>query len=102
MATTPLVTAFSTALASIGLLTACGGGPTGPSRTNHSPSGGSVAVTPSAVGMAGVTTFSFDSNANDEDRDALTYDCNFGAGTTGTSKTPTHVYTATGTFSVTL
>src|SRR5215471_707717 len=103
MTTTPLVTACSTAFALVTLLTACGGGPTGPSsRTNHSPSGGSVTVTPTAVGMAGVTTFSFDSNATDEDRDALMYDWNFGDGGTGTGKTPTHVYTATGTFSVTL
>jgi hypothetical protein len=59
-------------------------------------------VTPTTVGMAGVTTFSFDSNASDEDRDALTYDWNFGDGSTGTGKTPTHVYAATGSFNITL
>lgn len=103
MRTTPLVTGLSTAFVLIGLLTACGKGPTGPTvPTNRPPGGGSVTVTPSAVGMAGVTTFSFDSNASDEDRDQLTYDWNFGDGVTGTGKTPTHIYAETGTFGVTL
>lgn len=69
---------------------------------NHPPVGGSVTVTPTAVGMAGVTTFSFDSNARDEDGDPFTYDWNFGDGGRGTGKTPTHIYTATGTFEVAL
>lgn len=102
MRTTSLVTGLSIALALlVGLLTACSKGPTGPTP-NRPPGGGNVTVTPTAVGMAGVTTFSFDSNASDEDRDQLTYDWNFGDGVTGTGKTPTHLYTATGTFSVTL
>ena len=63
---------------------------------------GSVTVVPAAVGMAGVTTFSFDSTARDEDGDALAYEWNFGDGSTGTGKTPRHLYTETGTFSVTL
>jgi hypothetical protein len=46
--------------------------------------------------MAGVTTFSFDSNASDEDNDTLTYSWNFGDGDTGIGKTPTHVYKASG------
>lgn len=102
MRRTPLVTRFSTGFALVWLLTACGSAPTRPTPTNHPPAGGNVTVTPTAVGMAGVTSFAFDSNASDEDRDGLTYEWNFGDGGTGTGKTPTHIYTATGTFGVTL
>ena len=69
---------------------------------NHPPVGGNVTVMPTAVGMADVTPFSFDSTASDEDGDQLTYAWDFGDGRTGTGKTPIHIYAATGTFSVTL
>ena len=94
MRTASILIACSIALALVGLLTACGKGPTEPTPRNNLPVGGTVTVTPTAVGMAGVTTFSFASNASDEDRDALIYDWNFGDGGTGTGKTPTHIYTA--------
>lgn len=67
---------------------------------NHPPSAGTISVSPTATGMAGVTTYTFTSNASDEDGDALTYSWNFGDGSTGSGAAPTKVYNTTGTFNV--
>jgi hypothetical protein len=69
---------------------------------NHAPTAGNVTVSPTATGMAGVTSFAFSSSANDEDGDSLSYSWNFGDNGTGTGATPTHVYATAGTFTVTV
>ena len=53
--------------------------------------------------MLGLTEYRFDgSGSSDPDQDSLTYNWDFGDGSRGTGITVTHVYTATGTFGVTL
>jgi PKD repeat protein len=69
---------------------------------NDPPVAGTIATTPAGTGMAGGTVFTFTSNASDPDKDALTYEWNFGDGSTGSGQTTTHIYPSAGTFSVTL
>jgi hypothetical protein len=70
---------------------------------NDPPVAGTISVSPTGTGMAGVTSFSISSQgASDPDNDPLTYDWNFGDGTTGSGQTATKVYAAAGTFSVSL
>jgi PKD repeat protein len=69
---------------------------------NHAPTAGNVTVSPTATGMAGVTSFAFSSTASDEDGDNLSFSWNFGDNGTGTGATPTHVYATAGTFTVSL
>jgi hypothetical protein len=70
---------------------------------NSPPNGGTISVSPTATGMAGITTYTFRSEgANDPDGDALTYNWNFGDGTSGTGPTVTKVYSAAGSNTVTL
>src|SRR5262245_50386561 len=45
---------------------------------NHPPSAGTITVSPNATGMAGLTSFAFNSSATDPDDDSLTYTWNFG------------------------
>jgi PKD repeat protein len=69
---------------------------------NDPPVAGTITATPAGTGMAGATQYSFTSNASDPDKDSLTYEWNFGDGSTGSGQTATHVYSAAGTYSVTL
>jgi PKD domain-containing protein/PEGA domain-containing protein len=69
---------------------------------NKPPVPGAVTVSPTATGMAGVTSFSFTSNASDPNNDTLTYTWDFGDGGTGSGATPTHTYSNAGTFNVKL
>jgi PKD domain-containing protein/PEGA domain-containing protein len=69
---------------------------------NDPPVAGTITATPAGTGMAGATQYSFTSNASDPDKDSLTYEWNFGDGSTGSGQTATHVYGAAGTYSVTL
>ena len=69
---------------------------------NHAPSAGDITVSPTATGMAGVTSFTFTSTASDEDGDSLTYNWNFGDNTTGTGATTNKVFSTAGTFQVSL
>ncbi len=57
-------------------------------------------VTPSSGYTS--TTFSFTDTSSDPDSDPLTYSWNFGDGQTSTVKNPTHLYSTTGTKTVTL
>ena len=60
-------------------------------------------VTPSGVGMAGLTEYRFDgSGSSDPNQDALTYMWDFGDGGRDSGVTTTHVYAAAGTYGVTL
>lgn len=60
-------------------------------------------ITPNAVGMAGLTEYSFDgSGSSDVDGNTLTYSWNFGDGTTADGVTATHVYEGPGRYTVTL
>ena len=71
--------------------------------TNTPPTVGTFAVSPTDLGIAGVTVFTFRSlGASDPDGNLLTYNWNFGDGTTGTGTVVTHTYSTAGTFSVEL
>lgn len=67
---------------------------------NHVPDAGTITVSPNATGMAGVTSFAFNSTASDKDNDSLTYNWNFGDGGTGSGVSPSHVFSTAGTFTV--
>jgi chitodextrinase len=67
------------------------------------PVAGTVALSPSGLGLAGVTNFSFTAQgASDPENAPLTYSWNFGDGGTGSGATVAHVYGAAGTFTVSL
>ena len=60
-------------------------------------------ITPSGLGMAGLTEYRFDgSGSSDANADALTYTWDFGDGSQAAGVTATHVYGAAGTYEVTL
>ena len=60
-------------------------------------------VTPSGIGMAGLTEYRFDaSGSSDPNQDVLTYSWDFGDGSRGAGVTASHVYRAPGTYAVTL
>jgi PKD repeat protein len=87
----------------IGAAAAAGGGTAFYLLTKNSPPvAGTIGVSPTATGMAGQTTYTFSSTASDPDDDPLTYNWNFGDGSTGTGASPTKVYAAPGTYSVAL
>ena len=68
---------------------------------NHPPVPGTIGVSPSGTGMAGVTPYTFTSvGSSDPDNDPLTYEWNFGDGTTGSGQSTTHTYANPGSFSV--
>lgn len=70
---------------------------------NSPPVAGTIGVSPSGTGMAGITTFTFTSQgASDPDKDPLTYEWAFGDGATGSGQSTTHVYAAPGSFSASL
>jgi hypothetical protein len=70
---------------------------------NSAPVPGTIGVSPSGVGMAGITSYTFTSQgASDPDNDTLTYEWSFGDGTTGTGQTVTKVYGNPGSFGVSL
>ncbi len=60
-------------------------------------------LSPTGTGMAKLTSFSFNGGASsDPDGDPLTYSWAFGDSQTGSGQTATHVYSAPGTYAVTL
>ena len=60
-------------------------------------------VSPSGVGMAGLTDYRFDARgSSDPDQDSLTYSWDFGDGSTGSGVTTSHTYGSSGTFSIRL
>jgi hypothetical protein len=70
---------------------------------NKPPVAGTVGVSPTGTGMAGVTNFSFSSvGSSDPNDDPLTYNWNFGDGASGSGATASHVYGTQGTYTVTL
>ena len=70
---------------------------------NAAPVPGTIAVSPAGTGMAGHTTFTFTAQgASDPDGDSLTFNWDFGDGATGSGSSATHVYTRTGSFTVSL
>jgi len=67
------------------------------------PVAGTISVSPTGLGLAGVTNFTFTSQgASDPENAALTYTWNFGDGATGSGATSAHVYNSAGTFNATL
>jgi hypothetical protein len=70
---------------------------------DQSPVAGTISVSPTGLGLAGVTNFTFTSQgASDPENAALTYTWNFGDGATGSGATAAHVYNSAGTFNATL
>jgi hypothetical protein len=70
---------------------------------NSPPNAGTIGVNPGGTGMVNVTSFSFTAQgASDPNNDTLSYTWNFGDGATGTGATATHVYSAPGTYKITL
>ena len=60
-------------------------------------------ITPSGLGMAGLTEYRFDGRgSSDPNEDSLSYEWDFGDGVRGSSVTAVHVYGASGTYGVTL
>jgi PKD repeat protein len=69
---------------------------------NTVPDAGTVGFSPTATGMANITSFSFTSTAADPDGDALSYAWDFGDGGSGTGASPSHVFSSPGTYQVVL
>ena len=70
---------------------------------NDPPVAGTIGVSPTGTGMAGVTSYSFTSQgSSDPDNDPLTYSWTFGDGGTGSGSPTTHVYAGAGTNTVSL
>lgn len=60
-------------------------------------------ISPAGAGMAGLTTWRFDSSgSSDPDDDRLTWSWSFGDGTSGSGAVVTHVYDSPGSFEVTV
>jgi hypothetical protein len=80
-----------------------GGSPTATTApsgsTNRPPAISSVAASPE-IGLQAATPFAFAVQATDADGDVLSYEWNFGDGSTGSTATALHVYQATGAFAV--
>ena len=67
------------------------------------PSVAALRISPSGLGMAGLTEYRFDgSGSSDPNEDVLTYSWDFGDGGRGSGVTATHIYAAAGTCEVTL
>ena len=90
------------------VLVGCGGSSTGPDGITPPPPGASngaptAAINASAaVALVNVTRLSFTAQATDPNGDALTYEWNFGDGTTATGQTAQKIYDRPGAFAVTL
>jgi len=92
------------------LLSGCGGGNSTPSptptptppATNHNPTITSSSVTPEGFGISQITSFATQAVATDSDADGLTYEWDFGDGTTLTGAGVAHVYPGDGPMTVTL
>jgi hypothetical protein len=89
------------------LATACGSGgsnPVSPSNNagNRAPVTPSVTVGPAGRALVGATRVSFTASTSDPDGDALTYNWNFGDGSTGSGASVEHVYNSAGTFNATV
>jgi len=70
---------------------------------NKPPIAGTISVTPSGMGIASVTNFSFTSQgANDPDGDPLSYSWDFADGGSASGQTTTHTFTGNGVFPVTV
>jgi hypothetical protein len=70
---------------------------------NGPPVAGTIGVSPTGTGMAGVTSYTFTSQgSSDPDGDSLSYTWNFGDGGNGTGQTISHTFASTGTRTVDL
>jgi hypothetical protein len=70
---------------------------------NGPPVAGTIGVTPTGTGMAGITNFSFTSQgSSDPNGDSLDYTWNFGDGGTGTGQTTSHTFGSPGTRTIEL
>lgn len=89
-----LIGAGALAVGGIAIAASSGGEP-----VNTPPVGGVVTVSPTGIGVAALTSFTFNSTgATDADADPLTYTWNFGDGSSGTGQSVTHVYNTAGSF----
>jgi len=90
----------------LGLLVAsCGSsdkGPTTPTPTSNRPPSASVAVTPSGVPLAAVTSVGFSATASDPDGDTVSFAWQFGDGQTASGQAVSHVFLNAGTYPVIL
>jgi hypothetical protein len=77
--------------------------PTTPTVPSSPPSIGAVRFSPTGVGLAGATQFTFlAENVRDSSQRPLTYSWNFGDGEVLAGASPVHVYRSGGTFRVTV
>ena len=65
---------------------------------NRPPTAGGVTASPSATLLGTDTPIAFTVQGSDLDNDPLTYSWDFGDGGAGSGASPTHIYTAAGTF----
>ena len=69
----------------------------------NKPPSASLSISPSGVGMAGVTQYAFNGGASsDPDGDPLTFSWSFGDGSSGSGRQATHVYSSPGSYNVSL
>jgi hypothetical protein len=69
---------------------------------NHPPTVSGITATPGTVLLGTNTAISFSAQTADEDDDALTFNWEFGDGSTSTQSAPSKVYTSSGSFTVRL
>jgi hypothetical protein len=85
----------------LGIVLIAGGGDSEPD--NAAPTAGSIAVSPSGLGIAGLTNYTFTAQgATDPENAPLTYAWTFGDGGSGSGATANHVFNNGGTFTITL
>jgi hypothetical protein len=88
------------------VMTGCGNGggaaPSQPSRANTPPSAAAINVSPTGQAITSVTSVTFTGSATDPDGDTLTFNWNFGDGTTAAGQTVSKVFNRDGGFPVAL
>jgi hypothetical protein len=89
------------AAAILGIVLIAGGGDSEPD--NAAPTPGTISISPSGLGIAGITNYGFTAQGSTDPENApLTYAWNFGDGATGSGPTANHIFANGGNFTITL